>query len=166
MIKKTLKYKNYAGEEITDDFYFNIDESELIMMNWSERGGLDKYYEKIIKEEDNRKILAAFKELIDLSYGVRSLDGKFFEKTEANLNRFKSSGAYNQLLLELFTQNDAGENNFAEQFANGLLPADLIERVRKAEAEEKANQPSLPQNSGTFQQPSFDEQSNNKPNLQ
>ena len=61
MIKKTLKYKNYAGEEITDDFYFNIDESELIMMNWSERGGLDKYYEKIIKEEDNRKILAAFK---------------------------------------------------------------------------------------------------------
>ena len=138
MIKKTLKYKNYAREEVTDDFYFDINESELLMMNWSERGGLDKYYERIIKEEDNREILKAFQELVDLSYGKRSLDGKDFDKSPEHLKKFKSSGAYNQLMLEFFTQDENGTNNFAEQFANGLLPADLIERVRKAEAEEKA----------------------------
>lgn len=138
MIKKTLKYKNYAREEVTDDFYFDINESELLMMNWSERGGLDKYYERIIKEEDNREILKAFQELVDLSYGRRSLDGKDFDKSPEHLKKFKSSGAYNQLMLEFFTQDENGTNNFAEQFANGLLPADLIERVRKAEAEEKA----------------------------
>ena len=138
MIKKTLKYKNYAREEVTDDFYFDINESELLMMNWSERGGLDKYYERIIKEEDNREILKAFQELVDLSYGRRSLDGKDFDKSPEYLKKFKSSGAYNQLMLEFFTQDEDGTNNFAEQFANGLLPADLIERVRKTEAEEKA----------------------------
>ena len=145
MIKKTLKYKDYAGNEITDDFYFNLDESELIMMNWSERGGLDKYYERIIREEDNRQILNAFRELIDQSYGVRSLDGKLFEKSPDHLLRFKACGAYNQLLLELFTQNAEGENNFAEQFANGLLPKDLMDRVAKLKAEEEQNkQSSLP----------------------
>lgn len=138
MIKKTLKYKNYAREEVTDDFYFDINESELLMMNWSERGGLDKYYERIIKEEDNREILKAFQELVDLSYGRRSLDGKDFDKSPEYLKKFKSSGAYNQLMLEFFTQDEDGTNNFAEQFANGLLPADLIERVRKTEEEEKA----------------------------
>ena len=138
MIKKTLKYKNYAREEVTDDFYFDINESELLMMNWSERGGLDKYYERIIKEEDNREILKAFQELVDLSYGRRSLDGKDFDKSPEYLKKFKSSGAYNQLMLEFFTQDEDGTNNFAEQFANGLLPADLIERVRKTEVEEKA----------------------------
>lgn len=147
MIKKTLKYKNYAREEVTDDFYFDINESELLMMNWSERGGLDKYYERIIKEEDNREILKAFQELVDLSYGRRSLDGKDFDKSPEYLKKFKSSGAYNQLMLEFFTQDEDGTNNFAEQFANGLLPADLIERVRKTEAEEKAklDQPTLPE---------------------
>lgn len=138
MIKKTLKYKNYNGDEVTDDFYFDISESELIMMNWSERGGLDKYYERIIREEDNREILKAFRELIDISYGKRSLDGKDFEKTPEHLLKFKSSGAYNQLLLEFFTQDESGENSFASQFANGLLPNDLIDRVRKAQEAEKA----------------------------
>lgn len=136
MIKKNLKYKNYNGDEVTGDFYFDISESELIMMHWSERGGLDKYYERIIAEEDNRKILAAFRELVDISYGVRSLDGKDFEKTPEHLLKFKSSGAYNQLLLEFFTQDEEGNNSFAEQFANGLLPDDLIARVQKAEADE------------------------------
>lgn len=145
MIKKTLKYKNYNREEVTDDFYFDISESELLMLNWSERGGLDKYYERIIKEEDNREILKAFQELVDLSYGKRSLDGKDFDKSPEHLKKFKSSGAYNQLMLEFFTQDDNGTNSFAEQFANGLLPADLLERVRKAEEERKASaaQPAL-----------------------
>lgn len=134
MIKKTLKYKDYNGSETTGEFYFDLSESELIMMNWSERGGLSKYYERIIQEEDNRKILESFKELIDLSYGVRSLDGKSFEKTPEHLLKFKSSGAYNALLLEFFTQDGNGENTFASQFANGLLPADLIERVNQANA--------------------------------
>lgn len=138
MIKKTLEYKNYNGDKVVGDFYFNIDESELIMMNWAERGGLDKYYERIIHEEDNRKILQAFRELVDISYGVRSVDGKDFDKSPEHLRKFKSSGAYNQLLLEIFTQDSAGENSFASQFANGLLPNDLIERVRKAQEDEKA----------------------------
>jgi hypothetical protein len=170
MIKKTLKYKNYAREEVTDDFYFDINESELLMMNWSERGGLDKYYERIIKEEDNREILRVFKELVDLSFGRRSLDGKDFDKSPEYLRKFKASGAYNQLLLEFFTQDEDGKNNFAEQFAKGLMPDDLIERVRKREEEDAKKLAALavtPEPStvatetvapepGNFEQPTFE----------
>lgn len=158
MIKKTLKYKNYNEEEVTDDFYFDISESELIMMNWSERGGLDKYYERIVKEEDNREILKAFKELIDLSYGKRSPDGKSFEKTPEHLLKFKSSGAYNALLLEFFTQDTDGDNSFASQFANGLLPSDLIEKARKRQEENqsKTNSSESVQDTTTFEQPKFE----------
>lgn len=161
MIKKTLKYKNYAREEVTDDFYFDINESELLMMNWSERGGLDKYYERIIKEEDNREILRVFKELVDLSYGRRSIDGKDFDKSPEYLRKFKASGAYNQLLLEFFTQDEDGTNNFAEQFAKGLMPDDLIARVRKREEEEaakavKTEQPEITSEPTNFEQPTFE----------
>lgn len=137
MIKKTLKYKNYNNDEVTRDFYFDISESELLMMHWSERGGLDKYYQRIIAENDTREILKAFRELVDMSYGVRSTDGADFDKSPDHLKSFKASGAYNQLLMEFFTQDENGTNAFAEQFANGLLPDDLMERVKKLEAAEK-----------------------------
>lgn len=162
MIKKTLEYKNYNGEKVTGDFYFDISESELLMLAWSERGGLDKHLERIINEEDNREILKIFTQLIDLSYGKRSLDGKDFDKSPENLRRFKASGAYNQLLLELFTQDENKENSFATQFANGLLPADLMERVRKAQEAERAKaepsmseQPAISPESSEFEQPTF-----------
>ena len=59
-------------------------------------------------------------ELIDFSYGIKSSDGQYFEKSEEILKRFKSSPAYSELFMELAT-----DDNGAAAFINGVIPNDL-----------------------------------------
>jgi hypothetical protein len=56
-------------------------------------------------------------ELIEKSYGVKSLDGKRFEKSEDITRAFKQTPAYDELFMELVTDADKAAN-----FVNGILP--------------------------------------------
>ena len=50
MLKKTIAYTDYEGVEREEDFYFNLTQSELMVMELSEEGGLKKMMERIIRE--------------------------------------------------------------------------------------------------------------------
>ena len=39
MLAKKITYKNYNDEDITETFYFNLNEAELMEMQFSEAGG-------------------------------------------------------------------------------------------------------------------------------
>ena len=52
MVKKTITYKNYNGVEITEDFYFNLTEAEVMEMEMSTKGGLAEQLERIIAAND------------------------------------------------------------------------------------------------------------------
>ena len=55
MVKKTITYKNYNGVEITEDFYFNLTEAEVMEMEMSTKGGLAEQLTRIIAAK-NRPI--------------------------------------------------------------------------------------------------------------
>lgn len=129
MIKKTITYTDYDGNERTEDFYFNLSKPELIEMQVSETGGLEKKIEKISQEQDLKKIIELMKDIIKKSYGVKSDDGKRFIKNEEVLNDFMQSEAYSELFMGLATDADA-----ASEFINGILPKGLAEEVKKVEA--------------------------------
>ena len=129
MIKKTITYTDYDGNERTEDFYFNLSKPELIEMQASETGGLEKKIEKISKEQDIKKIIELMKEIIKKSYGVKSDDGKRFIKNDEILDEFMQSEAYSELFMALATDADA-----ASEFINGILPKGLAEEVKKIEA--------------------------------
>ena len=40
MLKKTINYTDYNGNERTEDFYFNLTEAEILEMEMSKTGGL------------------------------------------------------------------------------------------------------------------------------
>ena len=80
MFKKTITYTDYDGNERTEDFYFNLTKAELLDMEMSTEGGLEKMINKIISTKDTVKIIAVFKDLIAKSYGEKSADGKRFIK--------------------------------------------------------------------------------------
>ena len=121
MIKKTITYTDYDGNERTEDKYFHMSKRELIKWETeSGSGGMDKLIEKIIAEEDRKKIVEMFDDLILRSYGEKSMDGRSFIKSEELKNTFANSAAYDQLFYELLSDTDK-----ATEFVNGLIPQDL-----------------------------------------
>lgn len=120
MLKKTIKYTDFDGEERTEDFYFNLTKAEIMEMNLTTYGGLDKMIEKIIAAKDTPKIVALFKDLVLKSYGIKSDDGKRFIKNDKIREEFSQTEAYSELFMELATNEDA-----AIGFVNGIVPKEL-----------------------------------------
>lgn len=130
MIKKTISYTDYDGNERVENFYFNMSKPELIEWQASESGGLEKKIEKISQEQDIKKIIELMKEIIQKSYGIKSDDGKRFIKNQEILDEFIQSEAYSELFMELATNSDA-----ASEFINGILPKGLVEEAKKLQEE-------------------------------
>jgi len=117
MLKKTITYTDYDGNERTEDFYFNLSKAEIAEMELSAEGGLAKTIEKIVAAQDNKKIVEIFKELILKAYGEKSVDGKRFIKNDELREGFSQTEAYSELFIELATNADA-----STAFVNGIIP--------------------------------------------
>lgn len=116
MLKKTIKYTDFNGNERVRDFYFNLNEAEVFEMNISPKGGLEEYIKRIVDTNDASSLTKLFKDLILTSYGERSLDGERFEKSEELSKAFSQTNAYPILYMELLTNPDK-----ASEFVNGLV---------------------------------------------
>ena len=128
MIKQTVTYKDFNGDEQTDDLYFNLTPEEVVSLQFSAKGGLDVVLDKIIKTDDTVKLMPLFKSIVDIAHGERSADGKNFYKDEQTLREFKSSGAYSELIVMLVT-----DPKIATEFTNGIMPEGLEKIAEKAE---------------------------------
>lgn len=128
MLKKTITYVDYDGVKRTEDYYFNLNKAEIIEMQHSVDGGLQKLLEKIVAENDNTRIVEYFKLFISKAYGVKALDGKRFIKTQEHLDAFMQSEAYSELFMELLTNTQA-----AIDFVNGVMPKVDADADKKGE---------------------------------
>jgi hypothetical protein len=120
MLKKTIKFTDFDGNEREENFYFNLTKSELTEMELSATGGLTKMIEKIVETQDGARIISIFKELILKSYGEKSPDGRRFIKSKELSEAFSQTGAYDQLFMELATDADK-----ASAFIKAVIPADI-----------------------------------------
>jgi hypothetical protein len=127
MIKKTITYPDYNGNERTEDFYFNLTKAEITKMELSIKGGLAEMIKRIVDAQDTPAIIEVFEDLIKRSYGVKTLDGRGFVKRAEDLEAFMATEAYSQLFMELATDADA-----AAKFVNGIIPADMANQVAEA----------------------------------
>lgn len=121
MLKKTITYEDYNGVEITEDFYFNLTEAELTELQLSVAGGYGSFIEKIVAAKDVPTLANLFKELILMSYGEKSADGKRFMKKASDGHKlsddFSQTEAYSVLYMELVQ-----DDNAASEFVNGIIP--------------------------------------------
>ncbi len=124
MIKKTITYSDFNGNERTEDFYFNLTKAEITKMELSTKGGLAELIQRIVAAQDTPAIIEVFEDLIKRSYGVKTPDGRGFVKRAEDLEAFMSTEAYSQLFMELATDADA-----AAKFVNGVVPADMAKQA-------------------------------------
>lgn len=120
MIKKTIEYVDYNGENRKEDFYFNLSKAEIMELELSKNGGLSEYIQRIVNSNDSASIVTLFKEIICKSYGEKSLDGKRFIKSKELTDAFIQTEAYSELFMLLATNAEE-----ASAFINGVIPKNL-----------------------------------------
>lgn len=127
MIKKTMTFHDYNGNERTEDFYFHLNKAEIMRMEMSTAGGLAEKIQRVVATQDQPAIIAIFEDLIQKSYGVKTPDGRGFLKRPEDLEAFMCTEAYSDLFMELATDADK-----AAEFVNGIIPADLNKQLNAA----------------------------------
>ena len=120
MLKKTIKYTDYDGNEREEDFYFNLSKAEVTEMELSKEGGMYEYIKKISAAQNAPELIKLFKEIITKSYGEKSLDGKRFIKNKELTEAFTQTEAYSELFVELASNADE-----AVKFINGIMPKNM-----------------------------------------
>ena len=126
MYKKTITFTDYNGVERTEDFYFNLNESEVMKLEMRVPGGLTAMMQRIVQKLDAQQIIDTFEDLIRQSYGEKSPDGREFRKDAGLVERFMQTEAYNKLFMELCTDSKA-----ASEFFNNIIPQKLDSEVSK-----------------------------------
>ena len=99
MLKKTITYTDYDGNERTEDFFFNLTKAEIMEMEMSTNGGLTEMITRIIDTQDAPSIMKVFKEIIMKAYGEKSPDGKRMIKSPELSEAFSQTEAYSELIL-------------------------------------------------------------------
>lgn len=131
MLVKKITYKDFLGQERTEEHMFNLNESELL--GWLTTEGdytLDKYLVSLQQERNGKKIIENFEQLLKLSYGKQSLDGRLFVKNDEVWESFRYSNAYDVLFKELVY--DAHK---AAEFIKAIIPPEMTDNINKALSE-------------------------------
>lgn len=121
MLAKTVEYTDYRGTKRNETHYFNISQAELAKLELSTVGGLSEELKRVVEAKDAPAIINFVEKIILMSYGVKSPDGRKFEKFDREGYRladdFKQTEAYSILFMELVTSAEK-----AAAFVNGILP--------------------------------------------
>ena len=126
MLKKTVKYTDFNGDEAEEELFFHLSKAELVELELSEKDGLSEALKVIVATEDGKEIVRIFKDIILGAYGKKSDDGRRFIKNQQMRDEFESSEAYSELFMELVTNTEA-----AIEFINGIVPAGLADEATK-----------------------------------
>jgi hypothetical protein len=129
VLKKTITYTDYNGNEQSEEFHFHLSAEKLLELEATLPGGFEKHLERILESQDGAQILELFKRLITMSIGQVSEDGKRFLQTDDIRDAFTQTNAYTRLFLEL-----GQDAETAAEFFNGIVPKDLAEQAEKMKA--------------------------------
>lgn len=126
MLKKSITYTDFDGNEVTDTFYFNLTKSEVVELEASQQGGIEAFVKRVSAAQDNKTLLAEFKRIVLLAYGEKSPDGKRFIKNDELREEFSQTAAFDELFIDLISVEGSAVN-----FFKGLLPKDLTEAAEQ-----------------------------------
>lgn len=137
MVKRTIKYTDFNGEQRVEDFYFNLTAAEVAKMEWSKNGGLSTFMKRIFDAKDVTEITKVIDMMIMEAYGEKSDDGKYFVKGKDHekARAFMETQAYSDFYFDLISRKGA-----MAQFFNELVPKELADKAeamaKEAEEEE------------------------------
>jgi hypothetical protein len=123
VLKKTITYKDLDDNEVSEDFYFNVNKRELARLEvTSGKQGLTGLLEQLTQTEDGPAAYELIEKVILMAVGRRHADGRQFEKTDEIRNYFAQTNALSELIMEML-----GDPQVAAEFFKGIIPAELLD---------------------------------------
>ena len=129
MYKRSITYTDFDGVERKETFYFNLSKAEITQLELETPGSFSGYIQQIIDAKSTTELIKLFKKFIDLSYGVKSPDGRRFIKNQEVLTEFKETEAYSEFFMDLVSNTD-----LAIEFMNGIMPQLTPEQQKEVDA--------------------------------
>jgi hypothetical protein len=130
MLGHSITYKNFNGVDVTKTFYFNITTSEIALAELESDGTWSQSLKIIGESNQGSVVVPEFKKILKWTYGEKSSDGESFDKSDEAWARFVNSEAWSTLIWDLLTK-----DNFAAEFMNAVMPADLAAKAKEAQAQ-------------------------------
>lgn len=142
MIKKTITFEDFEGNEKTKDFYFHMNQVEFSKLNGEVPGGLEKRMQTIIQDQDEDALLRMIDLLVSRSYGKFDEEDEF-TKIDKNgrplYEKFVNTDAYDKLIIELIQS----EKNIVS-FLTGVMPKNMQGKIEEEyKKQQEANRPKL-----------------------
>lgn len=128
MYVTNVTYTDFDGVVRTEEHRFNLTTSELVKLENSMAGGLQKRIENMMMLKDVPTIMKTMEDIIRMSYGVKSPDGRKFIKSDEIYNDFAQSGAYDEFYMSVVTDSDK-----ASEFIDNIIPAEIKAKVAEFE---------------------------------
>ncbi len=143
MLKIDHEYTDWDDKKQTETLYFNLTKSELILDDKIQEmetqvkavQSLASGPERTLTPDEIRQIFRLVVFVMKLSYGIRSEDGRHFNKKDV-WSSFESTSVYDSFVFSLFEDTDK-----AVSFVYGVLPKELVEEAQ--EQAKKLEQPDL-----------------------
>ena len=140
MIKKTVNYEDFDGNKRTEDLYFNLTKLEAtefaldlpdeitdeVVKEGASAANMEAAT-RIVQKLGGKGIIDYIRKLVLKSYGIKSEDGKRFIKSEEISTEFSQTMAFDNLMMELLTDDNAASN-----FISAIIPSDLAEAAKSA----------------------------------
>lgn len=131
MLAKTITYKNYDDVEVSETYLFNLTRSELVKLQLTTPGGFSTMLQNIVDSKDVPSLVKIFSDIIHMSYGIKSDDGRTFVKDEAATKKFEQSLAYDELFMELISDADKAAAFINAILPKGTTPTEILSSVPK-----------------------------------
>lgn len=116
MIKHTVTYTDFNGDDVTEDLYFHLSVPEIAKLEAKFGKELVTYAKELAKKEDANGMLAFLEDMVLGAYGVKSKDGRSFQKDPELRKEFEHSQAYAELFTQLIL-----DQEFGQKFGEGLV---------------------------------------------
>lgn len=138
MIKKTVTYTDFDGNERTEDLYFNLTKNEMLEMAFEmpevtdtvgtdpDNVDVDAASRMLVEKLGNAGIVKFIKDLVFKAYGVKSEDGRRFIKSPELSTEFTQTMAYDEFIMSLLSNDED-----ASEFVKGVIPANMAQQAKK-----------------------------------
>lgn len=127
MFKRTIEYVDFNGTERKEDFYFHLSTPEVARIEIKAGRTLKDHISTLIANNDLKNLLDFLEEVILTSYGVKTADGRSFQKNKELRDEFENSQAYAEFFESLLTEEGLAQK-FGEKVADkGKVKKDKAE---------------------------------------
>lgn len=117
MFKHSVKYKDFNGNDREEELYFHLSLPEVTRLEAEIGKPLSDYTKELVDNMDMNKLVGFLERILLQSYGVKSSDGKSFQKSKELRDTFEYSQAYAEVFEQVLTDPDLARK-FGESVAD------------------------------------------------